>query len=453
MDNSLTFSDKFQPLFELLNADFELEYINRLESLNERGQKRKDYLLTLKGVDTVLISGGRDSSKTFTFGCFSVMATLEHAHRILYTRQTMSSTDNSITSALENRMEIMGVQDDYVFANNNYTCKHGAGKISITGQKTSVGTQTAKLKSLEDYSIFATDEGEELTSFEDWKKIKRSMRAQDVQCLSVIIFNPPTKKHFIYQEFYLNVPEGFNGIIGNIMYIHTTYLDNGKENMAPHNWIEYERLRLRYELYESLTEDERKVCDRKLFKDWREYKTVILGGFRDVAEGVIFDYTIGPFYESDYGSVYGADQGFTHPTTVIKVHVDKDLKKIWLKEIFYKTQQTSSTVYEAIKDEVKDVRIWCDDAAAMFIKELYDKGLNIKAAKKPKILDRINAALDYEIIIDPDSENLIREFDNYRWQDHKTKEVPIDDDNHGMDAWGYAFYKAISTKIARPGEY
>ena len=37
-------------------------------------------------------------------------------------------------------------------------------KITITGQKTSTGTQTARLKSLENYSIFETEEAEELDS-------------------------------------------------------------------------------------------------------------------------------------------------------------------------------------------------------------------------------------------------------------------------------------------------
>lgn len=447
----IEFSYKYQPIFELLNADEEIDALKSIERLNAKGKERLEYLYQLKQVDTILISGGRDSGKTYAGGCVVTIATNQFNHRVLYTRQTMSSTDNSITQALENRMATIGCQDDYTFANNNYNCKHNNGKISITGQKTSVGTQTAKLKSLEDYSMFLTEEGEELTDFESWNKIKRSIRATDVQCLSIIIFNPPTKKHWLYEEFYLNVPAGFNGVIGRTMYIHTTYIDNGKDNMAEHNWIEYERLRIEYEKYESLTQEQKDLIPRsnRLFKDWREYKTTILGGFKEVAEGVIFDYTIGDFYESDYGSEYGIDQGFTHPTACIKVHVDKDQKKIWLKEIFYKTGQTASTVFEAIHEEVGFSRIWCDDAAPMFIKELYNKGLNIKGAKKPKIKDRINSAKDYEIIIDPCSVNLIEEMNEYRWSD-KTQNVPVDDNNHACDAWGYAFYRIINTNIAQP---
>jgi phage terminase large subunit len=149
----IKFSDKYLPLFDLLNGVY-------------------------PEVDTVLISGGRDSGKTFAITCFVPIAAADYNHRVLFTRQTMSSTDRSITSALDNRLELLGLESDFDFANNDYKCKHNQGLISITGQKTSVGTQTAKLKSLENYSIFITEEGEELTSLEEWKKVKRSIRAK-----------------------------------------------------------------------------------------------------------------------------------------------------------------------------------------------------------------------------------------------------------------------------------
>ncbi len=462
----IDFSDKYEPLFELLTARQDLADLRMLVN-NMKGKPTKpmldklERLVQLAAVDTVLISGGRDSGKTFGFGVFCGVASYVYGHRILYTRQTMSSTDNSITKALDNRLELLKIDSFFTYANHNYTVKRGKGVISITGQRTSSGTQTAKLKSIEDYSVFATEEGEELTDYEAWQKIKRSIRATDVQCVSVIVFNPPTKNHFLYKEFYQNVPAGFNGIKDRVMYIHTTYLDNGKENMAEHNWNEYEELRLLYEQYEAMDDNQRKTCDKKIFKGWRTYRTSILGGFRDVAEGVIFDYTIGKFpalADCEYKPIYGADQGFTHPTAVIKIYVDKKRKKVYLKQVFYKTGCSESQVYEAIKTEVGSSKIWCDDAAAMFIKGLKDRGLNIEGAKKPKIKDRILLALDYEIIIDPDSEDLLDEMDLYRWAKTKSgdkleKEEPVDEDNHAIDAWMYAFYRWLNAKIGRPGEY
>ena len=94
-------------------------------------------------------------------------------------------------------------------------------------------------------------------------------------------------------------------------------------------------------------------------------------------------------------------------------------------------------------------RIWCDNAAALFIKNLSNKGLNIKGCKKPKIKDSILAMLDYEWIIDPASTNLQTELDNYRWATKKADE-PIDDFNHAIDGMRYAFTHKINEKVPMP---
>lgn len=445
MNKPIKFADKYKPLFDILLAKEVVEG----DGFWDLPEATRLYYTGLYFVDTILMSGGRDSGKTFGLGCFVGMSTSQFDHRVLYTRQTMASTAISIVKALDNRLELLSIDGDYTFANNEYTSTIGKGVISITGQKTSSGTQTAKLKSIEDYSIFITDEGEELTDFDDWNKTKRSIRAQDVQCLGVISFNPPTKSHWLYPKFYQGVPEGFNGVRDNVLYIHTTYLDNGRDNMAAHNWAEYEKLRESYEHYLELSPDQQKDCDRELFNEYREYRYTILGGFRPKAEGVIFDYTIGDFVEPEYGVVYGSDQGWTHPSTVVKVNVDKKQRKIYAKEVYYKSKKRTSQIYEAIKDEVGFTRIWCDSAAPMFIADLKAMGLNTKEVKKPKISDSIKAILGYELVIDKNSLNLQTELDLYRWNDKKKQDEPVDDNNHAIDALRYAFTMKNRERIAQ----
>lgn len=413
MDEDIEFSDKYNPLFDLLEGEY-------------------------PEVDIVLISGGRDSGKTFTGGCFVGTAAEDYGHRVLYTRFTMSSTANSITRALDNRLELLNIADCFNFANNDYTSKDGKGLISVTGQKTSSGEQTAKLKSIEDYSIFVTEEGEELTNYDDWEKIKRSIRANDVRCLSIIIFNPPTKAHMLYKEFYQRVPSGFNGIIGNKMYIHTTYLDNGKKNMAAHNWSEYERLRLVFEKFDALSKDEQILCDEKTIKEARNYKNTILGGFRDVAEGVIFNYKIGEF-DDTLPFVIGGDAGFTHPCSLTKVAVDKKNKKLYIDELYYQRGANTTQVYQAAHKEVGKSLIIMDCAAPLFITDLGLLGFKIIPAVKPKIVDSIIRMQDYEIIVTSRSENVIEEFDNYAWV-KGSKEIPIDNYNHAIDGIRYALH-------------
>ena len=69
----------------------------------------------------------------------------------------------------------------------------------------------------------------------------------------------------------------------------------------------------------------------------------MLGGWLDKAEGVIFNnWKLGVFKE--LGTiVFGQDFGFSNdPTTLLKTSIDKNNKKIYIKECFTKTHLTTS---------------------------------------------------------------------------------------------------------------
>lgn len=435
------FSDKYQPLFELLTCWDELARVQAIPNKTDEDLEYLYYLHQLKAVDTVLISGGRDSGKSFTLSTFNVVATADFNHRILYTRQTMSSTDNSISTALNERLTLLGRENEFEYASNNYTLKDGRpGKITITGQKTSVGTQTAKLKSLEDYSIFETDEGEELASFEEWKKIKRSMRAKDVQCLSIISFNPPTREHWIATEFYEGVPDGFNGIIGNVMYIHTTYLDNGRENMAEHNWNEYEELRTHYEIYENSPKDQRELLPNDTKKKHKQYKYDILGGFRLKAEGVIYeDWIIGEFDES-IPSLHGLDFGVSDPDACVEVAINQKTKQIFVKEKFFESNNSTERLESLLTTFVgKKNVIIADSNGKRSIRDLWDRGFEIERCRKgpDSVKNGIKMIKSFTIVVDPKSMNVQKALNNYRWASKKG-EIPDHDWSDLMDAMRYA---------------
>lgn len=439
-EQEIEFSEVYQPLFDLLEARNVVNENTFESKYNEEEQK---YWTDLTKVDTVLLSGGRDSGKSFVLSCFNPIAARDYNHRILYTRQTMSSTDNSITEALENRLEILGYESDFELANKIYSVTDGIGKISITGQKTSVGTQTAKLKSLEDFSIFETDEGEELESYESWKKTKRSMRAKDVQCLSIIVFNPPTVDHWLYGAFYEEVPPGFCGIKDNILYIHSTYLDNGKENMADHNWREYERLRLDYESYLSTPEDKRHLLPKKVIENYKEYKYKILGGFRLKAEGVVItNWKRGKFNPDNLQVSYGQDYGFSSdPTTLVAVAISRKEKRIYVKELLYKPNLKTSQIVDVNKLHCGTGLIVADSAEPRLIKEIADHRINIVAVKKPpgSITAGVMLMQDYEIIVDPESHNIVKEFNNHVYADKGSKTYK-DTWNHLVDSIRYNVY-------------
>ena len=479
------FSDKYEPLFELLEARTSLQEItekglssyeikrfyqllNILENkknLSKKNTKRidkevlrlrskglklsekiqLDRLLILNKVDTVLISGGRDSGKSFALSTFNGIAAKDYNHRILYTRQTMSSTDNSITEALEGRLLELGIAQEFDVANKLYSLKDDvngnprAGKISITGQKTSVGTQTAKLKSLEDFSIFETDEGEELESFDSWKKTKRSMRAKDVQCLSMISFNPPTRQHWLHETFYEDLPVGFNGIVGSTMYIHTTYKDNGKENMAEHNWLEFEELRVIYEQYLATPKNEREYLPKKMIKQYKEYRYDILGEFKNVAEGVIYEDWIEGDFNDRIPYCYAIDFGFKDPDALVKVAVDQNKMLIYVQEMYFKNATGTNTLADILLDKCGRSDLIIGDAAEKrLISDLWESGLNIRRSldKKPK--RDIKRIQGFTIVVAPNSPNVKNALNNYSWS-NKVAEMPNHDFSDLMDALRYGF--------------
>lgn len=480
--SEVVFSDAYSPLYDLLRAWDEVDhysisgltkaqtdryytlkvlikqsednkdFIKELESLQNTNKSTEEledleYFIPLSRVDTVCLSGGRDSGKTFALACWNVVACADYEHRILYTRQTMTSTKNSIKEALRNRMILLQREGEFKYADDEFTLKENntIGKITITGQKTSTGTSTAKLKSIEDYSVFQTEEAEETTSYDEWKKIKRSMRASDVQCLSILCFNPPTREHWIAKEFYEDIQDGFCGIRNNVLYIHTTYLDNGKENMADHNWREFEELREVHERVEALTVKEREAIPYRVLRKYEEYKYSILGGFKRKAEGVIYPiYTLKEFDETLAQKGFGIDFGSNDPDALVKVGLDKRNKRIFLKEEYFRANTSYKDLLAVLLNRCgKRSSIIGDCAERRMIIDLRTAGLNIhKSDKKMPVEDQIKMLQDYDFFIDPKSKNLVKAFNNYKWHDKKAG-VPDHDWSDLMDGWRYKAYNLI----------
>ena len=408
---TLEFSDKYQLLFEILDGKHPT-------------------------VDTVLMYGGRESGKSYAESVFIPIAVNDYNHRVLYTRYTMNATDQSISEALKDRMELLGITHNFEYANNVYQHKKHSGKIFITGQKTSSLNQTAKLKSLENFSMFVTDEADEIKSYADWDSIRKSIRAKDVQCLNLIVFNPPTTEHWINQEFFeaKGVKEGFTGVVDNVMYIHTTYKDN-IENIAEHNLRDYLRLEESYNIYESTPTYERSTLSDKIKKEHRYYKHVVLGGFLPNAE---FDTSL-PF-------VSGMDFGSRDPDTNIKVAVDKRKKIIYCDEILYQNGLGTIELGNKLKELVVPNAIILADfggGGTRTIHDLYDMGLNIlRCSKSGKKIEWIKMMQDYKFVITHNSKNTAKALNNYAWK-NKGAELPDHEFSHIPDAIEYAFKELV----------
>ena len=375
-----------------------------------------------------IITGGRGSGKSFATNTFLVLLTYEKGHRILFTRYTMTSAGMSIIPEFIEKLELMGILEQFTVTKTEIINNLTGSSIYFSGIRTSSGDQTAKLKSIQGVSSFVLDEAEELTDEESFDKIDFSIRAKGVKNRCILILNPTTKENWIYQRFFQNrgVPDGFNGTKENITYIHTTYLDN----------LEH--------LSDSFVEQIEDMRERRPEK----YKHQIMGGWLKRAEGVIFtNWNIGKFND-DIDSIFGMDVGFSVDESVlVEVAIDKKRKLIWLKEHYYKAGLSTTQLYELNRRYAGTGLTVMDNSEPRLLSELKSKGINLipTIKRKGSILAGISLMQDHQITIDNDSVNLIREFNNYTWKLNGA--IPIDKFNHGIDASRYAIQYLLTRSV------
>ena len=113
---------------------------------------------------------------------------------------------------------------------------------------------------------------------------------------------------------------------------------------------------------------------------------------------------------------------------------------------FYETGLSTAQLYELNSKYAGNHLIVGDSAEPRLIKELFDRKLNIVECTKGQgsVTAGISLMLEYDIIIDASSVNLIKEFNNYSWIDKTNKSVPIDLWNHGIDACRYFISKVLA---------
>jgi phage terminase large subunit len=428
MNEELIISDKYEPLFEWLSCSED----NPLFS-----------------VDTVVCTGGRYSQKSFGVGTFTCVAAKDFVHRVLYTRYTLTSAHDSIIPEFTEKIDLLNCHNSFEVTKDRIIGTQNESKIVFKGIKTSSGNQTASLKSLKGFSMFVLEEAEEMPSFDNWDKIKKSIRALDVRNLNILILNPTTKTHWIYTELFEDkgVQEGFNGIVDNVLYIHTTYLDMKREYIPDSIYNDFEDKRKAHEIYTNTPKEYREKLDPKITKKALYYKHVVLGGWLDNAEGVVFEnWSWGEFDDSlPFG--FGQDFGFSvDPTTLVKIAVNKKHKKIYVKECYGKSGLSTNDIYLLnLRYAGHDNEIIADSAEPRLISEVSSKGLNIKSCIKGagSVTAGIKALQEYEIIVSPCSTEIGKEFNNYVWHDKKSS-TPIDAFNHRIDPIRYYAYPIIS---------
>ena len=338
--------------------------------------------------------------------------------RVLFTRYTMVSAHLSIIPEFLEKISLLGFENIFSVNKAEVVNLKNKSDILFRGIKTSAGNQTASLKSLQGISCWVLDEAEELIDEDIFDTIDLSIREKGVQNRIILILNPVTKEHWIYNRFFQDkgVEAGFNGVKGNICYIHSTYLDN-TENLS-----------------QSFLERIKTIKHN----NFKKYQHKILGGWLDKAEGVVFEnWSIGEFNPNGLQTSCGMDFGFSiDPDSLTEVAIDKKHKKMYLKEHIYKNGLKSQELAQLVLEKVGDKLIIADSAEPRLIADLKHLGVNIKPVKKGTIESGITRMQDYHLVITPESTNIAKELNNYVYADKGSK-LYHDSFNHSIDGIRY----------------
>lgn len=401
-----------------------------------------------------LVTGGRASGKSYSVANFIKRLSFERGRKILFTRYTLKSANISIIPEFKEKIELEGLQQYFRITKDKIINTFSGSEIIFSGIKTSSGNQTAKLKSIQGLTDFICDEAEEWQSEKDYDQLLLSIRKEGLQLRVIVIMNPTSAEHFVYKKYIeqthrLQVIDGVEvqmSTHADVLHIHSTYLD-AQAFLSPQFMEQIEHLRaLSFQAagiaegadVSQLTAEQRHALNKT------PYATKIIGRWADVSEGVIFtNWETGAFDNSlPYG--YGQDFGFSiDPDTLVKVAVDKKLKRVYIHECYYNNKQLSSEELYQVDSSLIDAPnalIVADSAEPRLIEDLRRKGLNIRACEKGagSVSAGISRLLEYTLVVTPQSYNVMRELKNYAWNDRKAG-VPQDNNNHAIDAIRYIF--------------
>ncbi len=138
----------------------------------------------------------------------------------------------------------------------------------------------------------------------------------------------------------------------------------------------------------------------------------------------------------------GMDFGFTNdPTAIVKVTIDEHAASLWVDEVCYQTQMLTTDIVAKLKP-FGTMKLISESADPRLVQEIYRAGVNIHPVVKFKgsIDAGINKMKEFKIKITKRSDNIIKEFRNYTYQQDKEGKwlnQPIDLWNHAIDAIRY----------------
>ncbi len=241
-------------------------------------------------------------------------------------------------------------------------------------------------------------------------------------CHTFLDFNPSDEFCYINEELEKKRAK----VVNDVKVIQSSYLDNPFLN-------------------------DKIISEIELLKTTdKEYWQIFgLGNYGSVA-GLIFTnwQTYDELPDKEFIEFYGLDLGYSNSKTAMaKVLWEKKTNNLYIKECFYQTGLNYVETEKNVRaNNPENKEVYSDSSESRLVGHLLTSGVNVYTPKK-EVLYSISLLQSFNLFIDKDSLNLIKEIKHYKWMKkagHRVNE-PLKYLDDLIDALRYATIGFIST--------
>lgn len=368
--------------------------------------------------------GGSSSGKSVSLAQRAVLDVFGGERNYLITRNIQNTIRRSVLNEVTKAISSFGISKYFQVNKTDLiiTCLLNKKQILFAGLD-----DPEKIKSITPIDGVLTDIWVEEATECDYAAIKqldKRLRGRSkVKKRLHLSFNPILQDHWIYEE-YFDIWEDDKQYVekNNVSILKTTYKDNKFLTQDDIDALENETDKYYYEVY---TLGNWGTLGAVIFKNWR------VEDFSKI-ESTFDNYR------------HGIDWGFAEdPFAYIKPHYDKTRKRLYICDEIEAADLLNSQSAPMVKEKAGRDRVICDSAEPKSVAEYKSLGVNAKGAKKgPGSVEYgIKFLQGLEIIIHPRCKCFKNEINKYKYKEDKNGNVlpvPVDKDNHLIDALRYA---------------
>lgn len=267
-------------------------------------------------------------------------------------------------------------------------------------------------------------------------QLKKRLRGRsDISKHILLAFNPILKSHFIYRDYFGGWQDDKNIYEDrDLLIVKTTYKDNLFLTTEDKRLLEDETDPYFYNVY---TLGNWGILGHVIFKNWR---------VEDLSDRI-------PQFDKIY---CGMDFGWNDPTAMVKIHFDRNRKKIYVFDEVYQQYMADDELLRKAKEFCKNHYVICDSADPKTIDFLANNGVRAISCVKgaDSIMRGIRWLQDYEIIVDVHCQNFKNEIEAYHFTEDKygnVLEKPAEGNDHLMDCLRYALNDEILAAEVKAG--